>query len=69
MSSSSNVKEKNAGIGKFFRSVKSEIKKVTWPTKSDVWNYTLVVLVMCFISAAVIGALDVIFKFFFNLLA
>lgn len=62
MSSSSNVKEKNAGVGKFFRSVKSEVKKVTWPTWKDVWNYTMVVLAMCFVSAAVIGVLDFIFK-------
>lgn len=66
---SSNVSEKKPGAGKFFKSVKSEIKKVTWPTRKDVWNYTVVVLVMCFISAVTIGLLDTVFKFFFNLLA
>lgn len=69
MSSSSNVKEKKPGASKFFKSVKSEVKKVTWPTRSDVWNYTVVVLVMCAISAVTIGVLDTIFQFFFNLLA
>jgi preprotein translocase subunit SecE len=66
---SSNVKENKFSAGKFYRSVKSEIKKVTWPTRQDVWNYTLVVLAMCAFSAIVIGVLDTIFKFFFNLLA
>lgn len=66
---SSNVKENKFSAGKFYRSVKSEIKKVTWPTRQDVWNYTLVVLAMCAFSAIVIGVLDTIFKFLFNLLA
>ena len=66
---SSNVKENKFSISKFYRSVKSEIKKVTWPTRKDVWNYTLVVLAMCAFSAITIGLLDTVFKFLFNLLA
>ncbi|OJV65729.1 MAG: preprotein translocase subunit SecE [Clostridiales bacterium 38-18] len=66
---SSNVKENKFSAGKFYRSVKSEIKKVTWPTRQDVWNYTLVVLAMCAFSAIFIGALDLIFKSIFELLA
>lgn len=66
---SSNVKENKFSAGKFFKSVKSEVKKVTWPTRQDVWNYTLVVLAMCAFSAVTIGILDTVFKFLFNLLA
>ena len=66
---SSNVKENKFSAGKFFKSVKSEVKKVTWPTRKDVWKYTLVVLAMCAFSAITIGILDTIFKFIFNLLA
>ncbi len=66
---SSNLKEKKPGAGKFFKSVRSEVKKVTWPTRKDVWQYTLVVLAMCLISAVTIGLLDAIFKFLFNLFA
>ena len=66
---SSNVKENKFSVGKFFKSVKSEVKKVTWPTRKDVWKYTLVVLAMCAFSAIIIGILDTIFKFTFNLLA
>ncbi|GAU79704.1 preprotein translocase subunit SecE [Fusibacter sp. 3D3] len=65
---SSNVKEKKPGVGKFIKGVRSEIKKVTWPTRKDVWQYTLVVLAMCLISAVTIGVLDVVFRFLFNLL-
>lgn len=66
---SSNVKEKKPGIVKYFKSVRSEVKKVTWPSRKDVWQYTLVVLAMCFISAAVIGLYDLIFKYLFDTFA
>lgn len=65
---SSNVKENKFSVGKFFKSVKSEVKKVTWPTRKEVWKYTLVVLYMCAFSAITIGILDTVFKFLFNLL-
>ena len=31
------------GIGRFFMNMKHEMKKVTWPTKKDMVNYSLVV--------------------------
>lgn len=33
-------------VGKFFREVKAEMKKVTWPTTHDLLTYTEVVLVV-----------------------
>jgi len=66
---SSNVKDKKPGVGKLFRNIKSEVKKVTWPSRAEVWKYTLVVLAMCAITSLVIGVLDTVFKFLFNLFA
>lgn len=66
---SSNVKKEKTSVSKLFRNIKSEVKKVTWPTKEDVWQYTLVVLAMCLITSLAIGALDAVFKFLFNLFA
>jgi len=37
--------------GKFFREVRSEMRKVTWPVKSDLITYTIVV----FISVAIVS--------------
>ncbi|MDN5352500.1 MAG: preprotein translocase subunit SecE [Clostridiales bacterium] len=64
-----NAKEKKPGLGKYLKSVRSEIKKVTWPTREDVLNYTAVVLVMVFVAAIAIGVMDTVFKFLFNLFA
>ena len=48
-------------IGKWFREMKSELKKVVWPSKEDTKTNTVVVLVTVAIAAVVMIALDAIF--------
>ena len=38
-------------VGKWFREMRSELKKVVWPTTHDVTNNTLVSLFMVVVSA------------------
>ena len=47
-----------ARVKKWFREMRSELKKVVWPTKSQVLNNTVVALVVIFGSAIVIWAFD-----------
>ncbi len=42
----------------YIRESKAELKKVTWPTRQQVWYSTLVVLVVTFIVAAYLGLVD-----------
>lgn len=49
------------GVVKFFRDTKSELKKVVWPSKHDVKNNTITVIVVVLIAAVVLIALDLIF--------
>jgi len=44
--------------GKFFREVKSEMKKVTWPTKNDLTTYTAVVIVTVLLVSGIIWIVD-----------
>ncbi len=46
------------GLTKWFRGMKSELKKVVWPTWAQVWNNTLVVIVVSVLFAIVIGLID-----------
>lgn len=48
------VKKKKSGgkFTQFFRDLKSEVKKVVWPSKKQVKNNTIVVL--CFMAAAAV---------------
>ncbi len=58
--------------GSFFERVKNylasvwrELKKVTWPTKKELINYTLLVIAMTLIIAVFIGLADILFNFLF----
>lgn len=45
----------------FVRQVIAELKKVVWPTRFQLFNYTVVVLVFVVIVALIISAFDFIF--------
>ena len=51
---------KNLGLrfGRSFKDMYAELKKVTWPTRKELLNYTLVVLAFMATMAVIIGALD-----------
>ena len=51
---------KNLGlsIGRAFKDMYSELKKVTWPTKQELINYTLVTLAFMAVFVVVIGVQD-----------
>lgn len=52
---------------KYFRDVKSEMKKVVWPSKTQVVNNSIVVLVVMLISSVVVLGLDTAFHWLINL--
>ena len=45
-------------VGDWFRGMKSELKKVVWPTTKQTVNNTGVVLAVCAASAIVLGGFD-----------
>jgi len=45
-------------FSKFFKDVKNELKKVIWPTKTQLINNTLTVLIMCLILCIFIWLFD-----------
>ena len=45
-------------IGKWFREMRSELKKVVWPTPKQLLNNTVVALVVMVAAAIVIWAFD-----------
>ncbi len=47
-------------IKKFFQEVKTEMKKVNWPTKDETIKYTLVVIGATIVVALYLGALDAV---------
>ena len=53
---------KFAELKEFFAEVKSELKKVTWPGKQEVYSTTLVVLATTFFFGFYLYALDLLFS-------
>ena len=47
-----------ARIGKWFKEMKSELKKVQWPTKKQTINNTVIVIVCCIILGICIWLFD-----------
>lgn len=52
----------------FFKSVRQELKKISWPSKNDIVKQTVVVSVITFITAALIAAIDLGIKYGMNFL-
>ncbi|MGN0610709.1 MAG: preprotein translocase subunit SecE [Ruminiclostridium sp.] len=54
-------KKPKKSIVKYFKDLKSEFKKVVWPSKKSVFNNTVVVLVTLIVSGICIWGLDTLF--------
>jgi preprotein translocase subunit SecE len=52
------VKKKQAGIVKYFRGVVSEVKKVSWPSRKELINTTIVVVSFILIFSVIVGLID-----------
>jgi preprotein translocase subunit SecE len=50
--------------GQFFRDVRGELRKVAWPTRAEVVNYSIIVLVAVVLLTALIAGLDFVFSNF-----
>jgi preprotein translocase subunit SecE len=53
-----NLKSKWEAFRQFLREVKTELKKVTWPSRRDTLSGTAIVLVAVFIIAFFLGIVD-----------
>lgn len=56
-------------FGKFLREARAELRKVTWPNRKELINYTAVVIVATAISAVFLGVVDLVFSQLLGLLS
>jgi len=45
-------------IGRFFKNMWHELKKVSWPSKKEVLNYSLIVFAFMVVMGVIIGLMD-----------
>jgi len=55
------IKEMPSRIARFVKDVIRELKRVTWPTKKALVNYTIVVVVTIIVFAVILGVFDLSF--------
>jgi len=55
-------------IVEYLKGSYQEMKKVTWPTKKEAQNYTVLVIGISIAVAVFLGAVDYIFSEFFKIL-
>lgn len=61
-------KQQLRGIRKFYRETSAELRKVSWPTRSEAINLTRVVLIVILLMSAFLGILDYLFTQLFGLI-
>jgi preprotein translocase subunit SecE len=57
-------KEARTKPRQFLREVRAELRKVAWPSRPEVVNYSIVVLVAVIVLTAIIAGLDYLFSEF-----
>ena len=56
----SKVQEAITGIKAFVEDVRNELKKCSWPTRSELFESTIVVIVSVLIVGVFVGASDIV---------
>ncbi len=62
------VRKQPNAIRKYLNETIGELRKVSWPTRKEAANLTLVVLVVTIAMSVLLGLLDFIYSKFFALL-
>ncbi|EGY80137.1 preprotein translocase subunit SecE [Peptoniphilus asaccharolyticus DSM 20463] len=61
-------KVEDKSLGKYFRGVKSEFKKVVWPTKKEIVNLSMIVITAVIAFSILLTIYDKIVMFLLNLI-
>ncbi len=61
------IREWYEKVRTFLKEVKIEVKKVTWPNRDELTNYTMVVIFIVVLISAFIGVIDKIFGLFLEM--
>jgi len=60
-------KKKSNSFTQFFKDLRSEVKKVVWPSMKQIWGNTKIVLTFLALAAAVIWCVDFLLSWVMNL--
>ena len=56
-----NTGKKTNALNKWWRETVGELRKVTWPTPTEAWKLTKIVILVMIMMSAILGILDFAF--------
>ena len=59
---------KMTSLKNFIREAKAELKKVTWPTRRQIWYWTVIVIVFTLCVSLYLGLIDFVLAWVFRTL-
>ncbi|CAC9936658.1 preprotein translocase, SecE subunit [Aedoeadaptatus coxii] len=60
--------EDKKSLGRYFRGVKREFKRVVWPTKKQLFQYSVIVILVSVVTAIFLYAVDFVFSHIMGLI-
>ena len=60
--------KQQSGVRRFYRETVGELRKVTWPTRQEAKNLTIIVILVTFGMSAFLGIVDYLFSRVFALI-
>jgi len=69
MSKKKKAVKKTRKLGNYFKEVKIELKKVSWPSKNEIISSTVIVLFLTVIFSVFIGGFDYLFTIILKLIS
>jgi preprotein translocase subunit SecE len=60
--------KQQSGLRRFYRESMGELRKVTWPTRQEAINLTVIVIMVTFGMSAFLGIVDYLFTRLFALI-
>ena len=62
------ARKKQNAIVRFYRETVGELRKVSWPTRREATNLTIIVVIVVLIMVIILGTLDVVFSSLLSLI-
>ncbi len=62
------IQRMGQGLQQFVKETIGELRKVSWPTRSEAWNLTIVVIIVLLVMTVFLGTLDLTYTQLFKLI-
>ena len=62
------VRKQPNAVQRLYRETVGELRKVSWPTRREATNLTIIVIIVVFVMSIILGSLDFLFSWLLSLI-